>query len=338
MNPEGVQSVTSDDGFRITSTTQTETQLKEQFTKAPEPPEPAPALEAKVEAEEPEEEPEAAQTDAEKAKEGKNKWSRRSATARVEQSRMELAREKARADEIERRAIAAEQELARIRGGSPALEPAKAEPAKEQAKADDGRPNPDNFEDWDKYQDALVDWKLEQRTKAAKEAEQRELMVQHQEAMFKDFQGRIDKALKADPTLDTKISPAVVALIPNGPVDLSKRLTNEQVLGLHFVSEEKGLDMMAYLSENASELQRLSTLPQGQLLKELGRIDARLGAATLRDTAPAPTQISRANPPVRPVTAVPPSGEGDPDPTLPFDQWVKQRERQEARERKARLG
>jgi hypothetical protein len=248
------------------------------------------------------------------------------------QATRQAAEAKRERDEIERRALAAEAELERLRGNQPkeaAKEPAKAE-------VSDGRPKPDSFENYDDYIEALTDWKLEQRETSQKQQRERQLMAEHQSTMFKAFQSKIEAAIQADPTIDEHISPDVVALVPAGPVDLTKKLSNDDLIGIHFIAEEKGLDMMRHLSDNPDVLQRLRGLSQGSLLIELGRIDARLGSAS---TAPEqrPT-ISRARPPVRPVTAAPPSADDPlalPDASLNAVEWGRKREALEERRRKA---
>ena len=337
-------SLDTHDGFHVTSNSQTADQLKEQFKdpKAVEAPkEPAKADPEPVEATDQAEEGQEAEKAGEQPEKplGKPKNDPR---ARVMQATRQAAEAKRERDEIERRAIAAEAELERYRSGKPATEPAKSE-TKPAAPADGADPEPkeDDFESYGQYVKAQARWEARQefreQTTAHEQRQQRELAVQHQREMFEAFKGRIQTAIKADPTINEHISPDVVALIPNGPVDLSKRLTNEELIGVHCVAEEKGLDMMRHLSDNPDVLQRLRGLSQGSLLVELGRIDARLGSAS---TAPEPkATISRANPPVRPVTAVAPSGDTDDvDPNLSFDEWAKATERKRLRELKAQRG
>ena len=331
-------SLDTHDGFHVTSNSQTADQLKEQFKdpKAVEAPkEPAKADPEPVEATDQAEEGQEAEKAGEQPEKplGKPKNDPR---ARVMQATRQAAEAKRERDEIERRAIAAEAELERYRSGKPATEPAKAEA--KPADGTDPEPKEDDFESYGQYVKAQARWEARQefreQTTAHEQRQQRELALQHQREMFEAFKGRIRTALKSDPAIHEHISHEVVALIPEGPVDLSKRLSNEELIGVHCVAEEKGLDMMRHLSDNPDVLQRLRGLSQGSLLVELGRIDARLGSAS---TAPEPkATISRANPPVRPVTAVAPSGDDSPDPDLPFDQWAKQRIREEERERKAR--
>lgn len=315
------------DGFTITSTSATSEQLAEQFK-------PAETLETAPDpAAAPVEPPEAGegQETAPAAPEGPVKGRHKNPIARVTDATYKLAKAKAERDEIERRAVAAEQELEKLRAGLP-----KTDSPKVETKAPDGKPKADDFETYDEYVEALTDWKAEQRDSTAKESARREAVLSHQQTLFNSFQERIQKAIEADPTIDEKILPDIVAMVPNGPVDFSKRMSNDDLIGVHFISEEKGLDMMRHLSEHPDVLQRLRGLSQPQLLVELGRIDARLSSATTA-TEPKPT-ISRANPPVRPVTAVAPSGDDPmtlPDASLSAVEWGRRREALEERRRKA---
>lgn len=322
------------DGFTITSTSQTSEQLAEQFkpTDKPETPETAPeTVQDEPATPEPGEGKETAPAPAEKPL-GKPKNDPR---ARVEQATRQAAEQRKRADEMERRAIENEAKLKaleeRLNGGKP------AEPAKVETKAPDGKPKADDFETYDEYVEALTDWKADQRDNSAKESAQREALLSHQQNLFNSFQERIQKAIEADPTIDQKIHPDIVAMVPDGPLDFSKRMSNDDLIGVHFITEEKGLDMMRHLSEHPDVLQRLRGLSQPQLLVELGRIDARLGSVTTAPE-PKPISISRANPPVRPVTAVAPSGDDPlalPDPSLSPIEWGRRREALEERRRKA---
>lgn len=236
--------------------------------------------------------------------------------ARVEQ----LARQRAedrdranaaerRADEIERRARAAEAELEKLRGGKP-------EPVKEAPKADSG-PQEDDFEKYSDFIDARSKWVANQEYKtlreAEKEAEKRESFVRKEEEHYHKFRKDLNDAIEADPTLVDRISPDVVGLLPEGPVDPSKPLNSFGHLG-QFI-KKYGVPAMEYFSNNLPEIQRLSTLHPEEFWMELGIIKDVLrkgqGAAT---TASVPDpRVSRAHAPVRPVTASATTGSSSDD-------------------------
>jgi hypothetical protein len=125
-------------------------------------------------------------------------------------------------------------------------------------------------------------------------------------------------------------------LLPQKPFPLDHRLTTDDAIGAYFTTEERGLDLMVYFKDHLDVLARIRTLPPGRVNIELGRIEGRLdGAITATPEKP---EVTRANPPVRPVTAVPPSGDDPnkmPDANLSATEWGRKREALEERRRKA---
>ncbi len=336
MTDQGVQSIQSDEGFTVTSTTQSQDQLKAQFNKTPEE-----AKKPPVDASEPEEdvgvqeEAETAPEGDQKGADGKPQSRHKSPTARVQYATRIAAEAKKERDEIEQRYKEAQAELEKLRGPKTPAMPSMPAEAKPEAAQSNGRPKQEDFTDYDQWQEALMDWKIEQRESNTKVQQERELALQHQEKTFHEFQARVKERVESG--RDDNLTPEAIALVPRGALDFSKKLSNDEVLGWYIVSEKTGIDLLKHVSDNPVELQRLRGLGQGALLIELGRLDGRLSSA-ITATEPKTTQISRAAPPVRPVTASAPSGEDDLDGSEPFEVYAKKRMRQMDRERKAQLG
>lgn len=79
-----------------------------------------------------------------------------------------------------------------------------------------------------------------------------------------------------------------------------------------FASPETAPSLMLHLSEHPEELQRIAALPNPRAVsREMAKLEARLEAATAGNSPRRDEEVSRAAPPVRPVTGKPYVIEGD---------------------------
>lgn len=205
---------------------------------------------------------------------------------------------KARIEQLERELAAKAPPAAAPQGdGHPGAAPVTEAPG-----FDKPRPKQDDFDDFDKYQDALSDWmgekaeftanaKAEQRVGQILEEQRRQAwhadqqrQAQQQMAnyyeraeatrqQFADY----DEALQAD---HLKVHPDQIPAIrdftfhePNGPV-----------IGY-------------YLAKSPAEFDRIARLPYGAQLAELGRLDAKLGLGQLQVPAAGAGIVPASTPP-----------------------------------------
>lgn len=338
---QGFSTVQSD-GLEISSNVRSADQMDRAFEKAsptpkeaPEAPEPAPAEDETPEQPEPAvtapEQPKADEKPGHKA----TKIPRvrvEEATREAAQARREREEIQKRADEIQRRADAAEAELRRYREqASKASEP---EQHKKEAPKADGRPKLEDFENLEDFTDAVTEWKLENREKAAKQRESELLREQTREARLKGFSERIQAHLKTDPNFFDKVDKNLVALRPLSELGPSEPRNQMNLAADYILDSEEPAKLFEYFTAHPEEVRRFLTLHPMQIGKEIGKIEGRLGAAI---TAPVPEpEVSKASPPARPVAGGPPTV-GEPGPNASFDEWARHEEAKAERERLSRL-
>lgn len=169
-----------------------------------------------------------------------------------------LTREKR---ELEARLAALEQ---RVAGGDkkPAGEAAETKP-EAKAPAGDGRPNPEDFDTYEAYTEALVDWKTEQaeRRRAAEAAERR---------TFEAWTARLEAARQAHDDFDEVVD---------------SELPLSDAMFQAIVESEQGAELAYYLGSHPEEAERIAKLSPVAAIRALGRIEASLDQS---HTAPKP--------------------------------------------------
>lgn len=179
-----------------------------------------------------------------------------------------------------------------------------------------GKPNPDDFETQAEYVDALTDWKLEQREKQT-EAERRAQAMQTKQAeMARTYTERAE-AFAAEhedfhdvleEVEDIPVSPAVQGLI---------------------LESENGPQIAYQLAQDRETFERINQLPPLAAAREVGRIEARLSAAS-PEKPKAKKSITKAPRPIEPVGGRSKGATKKDifDPNLPFSEYERLRREQ----------
>lgn len=148
-------------------------------------------------------------------------------------------------------------------------------PQQPQAKAPEGRPTIDQFDDVNDYVEAVTDWKLRQaetdrEARTRQEREQRE-----QQELLSKVQKSTDKARQKYPDFDDVV-------LNNREIPISP------FTAAALADMEGGMDVAYHLGKNPAEAQRIASLPQNRQLIEIGKIEAALAANTRKTTAAPP--------------------------------------------------
>jgi hypothetical protein len=198
-------------------------------------------------------------------------------------------------EKAEREAMEAKRELEYWRGvalKNGAGEPSKTDTPKADAKqaSQDGKPNPDSFESYSEYAEALADWKVDQKLKDRdQKAEQAKLaaeMQKAQQAHFDRVKAFADKTEDFSEVLeaveDVQVSAAVQELL---------------------MSSENGPELMYQLAKNREELERVSKLSPLAAAREIGRLESKLASHASGETKKTETkkQTTQAPAPITPV-------------------------------------
>ena len=176
-----------------------------------------------------------------------------------------------------------------------------------------GKPKLEDFQTLEQYQEALTDWKLDQREQQRKEAEARtaaeEAVRKEQETWAK----REKAARKAHDDYDDLME---TVQIPAGPGVLAARQA--------MLEDENGAEMLYYLAKHPAELERIAGLSPASAILAIGKLSASLTPAT-DNGKPRITGAPKPPPPSgRPTRTVSDSVD-DPAVQKDFTRWAKVR-------------
>jgi hypothetical protein len=159
-----------------------------------------------------------------------------------------------------------------------------------EAKADaakDAKPDPERFNSQQEYIEALTDWKIEQKAKAAEMAQKVEAAKAQQEKTVSGFRERVKEFQKTATDL-----PEVLEAVDHIPLS--------PALQEIFIESERGHELMYTLAKNPAEYERIAKLPPLAAAKEMGKLEAKL-ASKSSDAEPE-AKTTKAPPPIKPVT------------------------------------
>jgi hypothetical protein len=197
-------------------------------------------------------------------------------------------------------------------------QPAPApQPAAAQA-APSGRPKLENFETLEAYQEALTDWKLDERERVRREAETQRLERERVDQLQTDWSKREKTAKRGHSDYDDVVGSVAV---PPGPGVVAMR----QAL----LEDDAGAEVLYYLGKHPAELKRIVALTPLGAVKETGKLLAQF------QSSPAPEngkpKISSAPRPPSPVSRPAKTSSDsidDPDVQRDFKRWSRAREAQ----------
>lgn len=271
--------------------------------------------------------------------------------------RKELASERIReatkrAAEAAREAKQLREENERLRRESRPQERPEAQdrPQERQAEPVKGKPKAEDFESYEDFVEALTEFKADEKiSRVEQERAQRaaqEARTRQAREKWGSFRERVSGVPKTDPSHKAKftefmegIHPDVADLEPTSELlerDSRARPGPANVVADYLFSSEKAPSLMLHLSENPDVFQRLATLqaPPQMILLEMAKLEASLGGATSGTSSPRP-EVSKAKPPVRPVTGSPHTADSVPDPDSSdnFDEHFRYMNAKEGRRR-----
>jgi len=174
------------------------------------------------------------------------------------------------------------------------------------------RPQPDDYETTEEYEDALFQWNDDRREHAKKQEARKKPEAPAIPEPIKEKLPEFDKQVKAL----TAINQDATALIFSDDWPCTDEMMEI------IVSSDRGAELAYKLAQNPAEADRIAHLTPLQQARELTRIEAGLPASQLPATSKAP-------PPITPVKA---RGSSEVDPEkMSYADWKKHREEQLAK-------
>jgi len=156
-----------------------------------------------------------------------------------------------------------ENEMLRAQLAAAAQPRSPAEPAKPPEAP--GKPKLQDFETLEQYQEALTDWKLDQR-EAQKKAEAQQAEAKSAEEKLQAAWKSSEKTARAaHPDYDDVIDSVAQ---PDGPGVYAARQA--------MLEDEAGAEILYYLGTHRDELRRIAALPPVSAIREIGKLSAAL--------------------------------------------------------------
>lgn len=147
------------------------------------------------------------------------------------------------------------------------------------------KPSIDNYSNNEEYVEAITDWKVEEAMKSKAKAVEPKAEAPNQEndASLRDWNHRRQGAL--DKYTDFEQNEAKIAE--------SFKYWNNQELVDTLVTSAKGPQLIQHLGKNRKELERIAQLSARDTIKELGKLEDRVGKRTVKKTSTAPAPTTR---------------------------------------------
>jgi len=210
------------------------------------------------------------------------------------------------------------EELKRLIAGREPVTPPHDKPSEPAQPAAAGKPKLENFKTLEEYQEALTDWKLDERERTRKEADARTAQEEAARTEQERWTAKEKAARKAHDDYDDLIDTVV---IPAGPGVLAARQA--------MLEDEHGAELLYHLAKHPKELERIAALPPASAVLAIGKLSAKFDTpATETNGKPRITGAPKPPPPSgRPSKATPDSID-DPEVIKDFPRWERLRKAQ----------
>ena len=308
-----MESITSD-GFTISSSGETADEMRAAIAGNTPEPEPVP---------EPEPEPKPAAVEPEK----KTAKPRSDPYARVKQATAEAAEAKREREQIARERDDARAEATRYREEAARIAAWAAAPREPVAS-----PPPERFPSYqemaatkpeltpEQWLDARDEWR---DAKKAETEGRRRAEESHQQRVG-TFRSKITAVETAEPGFWAGLGGFTASLVPARELPPGAQLTGRNAIADVIIDSDAPDKLLRHFRDDPADFQRISTLHPMLAIRELGKLEARLDAASSTGPASKAPVISQAKPPLKPVSGSPVvSDDSAEDDDQPFEQFFK---------------
>lgn len=190
----------------------------------------------------------------------------------------------------------------------------KADDQKKPEKRDDARPDPKDFDDYDAYNEALTDWKVDQKLKERDEKRQTETKVSEFKQSQEQKRQRYEEGMEAARELYDDFDEVIESY--------DRPLTIGMMQAL--VDSEIGPQVAYYLAKHPKEAQRIEKMTSlVEINKAIGKIEAKVEAQQEGKGDADEPKTTKSPPPINPVKGSSKSKK-DPD-DLSYEEYSKER-------------
>lgn len=152
-------------------------------------------------------------------------------------------------------------------------------------KKPDGRPRAEDFDSYPDYEDALVEWKIDQREAKRKADEQKSKAESERRKQAEEYQSKLNAFMEKHDDFEDVIQACEVTLTD----ELMKKIGQSDLAP----------EVMYNLAKNPKEIERLNTLSGDKLTKALGIFEDKLANSQSQEIEKVKT--SKAPAPINPV-------------------------------------
>jgi len=210
------------------------------------------------------------------------------------------------------------EELKRLIAGREPVTPPHDKPSEPAQPIAAGKPKLENFKTLEEYQEALTDWKLDERERTRKEADARTAQEDAARTEQERWTAKEKAARKAHDDYDDLIDTVV---IPAGPGVLAARQA--------MLEDEHGAELLYHLAKHPKELERIAALSPASAVLAIGKLSAKFDTpATETNGKPRITGAPKPPPPSGRAGKVISDDPSDPEVQKDFPRWAKAREAQ----------
>ena len=198
-----------------------------------------------------------------------------------------------------------------------------------------GKPKPEDFEEFEQYLEARDDWRDRIREmRQAVERDHHERSTRLHEVKM-GFATALQETMQNDGDFMERVSPEVAGLMPTFELDDGRRPSAKNWIADELVLSPKDAPaLMLYLSEHPDEFQRIATLrSHREVTRELARLPLEAAPA---GTSPRGRNVSKAFPPIRPVSGEPHVTQGEGSDDESFNDFMRREDAREAKRRASR--
>jgi len=199
--------------------------------------------------------------------------------------------------EAERRAVAAESRVQELAQAVPPPAAAPPAPAQEEApswsrfKQMPGVPTVDQFSAYEDYSMALAEFVADAKQGEQRAAHEQRQVAQQQQVQLDRWSQTLNDAREANPAFDETLN-----------LDTPMSLPMQHLA----MESEQGVKILQWLSANPNDAQRISTLHPAETYREMGKLEARLEAASSTEKSGPARVVSSAKAPIKPLGTSPP--------------------------------
>ena len=199
--------------------------------------------------------------------------------------------------EAERRAVAAESRVQELAQAVPQPAAAPPAPAQEEApswsrfKQMPGVPTVDQFSAYEDYSMALAEFVADAKQGEQRAAHEQRQVAQQQQVQLDRWSQTLNNAREANPAFDESLN-----------LDTPMSLPMQHLA----MESEQGVKILQWLSANPNDAQRISTLHPAETYREMGKLEARLEAASSTEKSGPARVVSSAKAPIKPLGTSPP--------------------------------